>query len=278
MLLDYSSWNESHEFASLNGRFPKGDRSLLFENREICPFCRIPNATAFFQSEPNFVTIGEGTNDIVSARTCKQCGWWEVEKQHYRDCLDGFDTVSKTLKRAVLKPFREDDPALPLSLLRQELNKRAHLMQEIHPRKMEELVQSILRDCLSCEVHHCGRSGDEGIDLLVALSDAPMAIQVKRRTNAKQAESVNPVREFLGALVVKGIAKGMFVTSADRFAPAAHKFAKEAVERNAVTQFDLINGNRLLEMLRLVETEHREHWHSHIYIGALVTSCSPTTL
>jgi hypothetical protein len=45
------------------------------------------------------------------------------------------------------------------------------------------MEQSVFKDYFDCEVIHCGRSHDGGIDLILISADEPTVIQVKPREN-----------------------------------------------------------------------------------------------
>lgn len=77
---------------------------------------------------------------------------------------------------AILRRFDAAAISLPLDVLRQALLVRERLLHDLHPRKMEQLVQSVFRDFFHCGVEHCGRTGDGGIDLALVLSDQPAIV------------------------------------------------------------------------------------------------------
>jgi hypothetical protein len=129
---------------------------------------------------------------------------------------------------------------------------------------MEELTGAVLQDFYpGCEVHLCGKSGDGGIDLLVVVKDVPVAIQVKRRTKPDSTESVEAVRAFLGASLLKGYDHLIFVTTADHFTGGpfgAEKAAERALQKKLVQKFQLIDRHKFFEMLNLVTTGPSKNW------------------
>lgn len=118
---------------------------------------------------------------------------------------------------------------------------------------MEELVASVMSDFLgACEAKLCGRPADGGIDieLYFVASDTPIAVQVKRRSDPTSIEAVAGVREFLAAIQLQGISRGVFVTTADHFSEPAQQAAKGAITLDLVKQYDLIDRDQFVEMLR----------------------------
>ncbi|MBY5700411.1 restriction endonuclease [Rhizobium leguminosarum] len=75
------------------------------------------------------------------------------------------------------------------------------------------------------------------------------AVQVKRRI-ATDTEPVGEVRNFVGAMVLTGSDCGIFVTTASRFSAVAQSVPGSAKEAKFKLQLELIDGERLFEMLR----------------------------
>jgi restriction system protein len=106
---------------------------------------------------------------------------------------------------------------------------------------------------VGCEVKRCGRTGDGGIDLLIINCDTPIAVQVRRRMTSQKVETVYPVREFLGACLLKGHRELIYVTTA-RFSRGAANAANEAVKVELVRKYDLVDGEQFMSMLNLAST------------------------
>ncbi|UDF14745.1 restriction endonuclease [Antiquaquibacter oligotrophicus] len=126
------------------------------------------------------------------------------------------------------------------------------------PHVLERLVRDVLRDHLDCDVVHVGRSGDGGIDLLIVDADRPRAVQVKRRSR-NRAESVSQIREFLGALLLGGHMKGIFVTTAPAFSRDSIRAADAARRLALVSEIELVDGGALQEIIR-ASTTLSEPW------------------
>jgi HJR/Mrr/RecB family endonuclease len=133
---------------------------------------------------------------------------------------------------------------------------------------MEELVGAILKaEWGPCEVMHCGGPLDQGIDLIAVRGEEDFAIQVKRRAKPEAVERVRAVREFLGACLLQGMQRLVFVSTADHFSGGrygASETAQSSVEKGLVKSFQLIDRNRLFDMFELRRQRENEVWRRHI--------------
>jgi len=96
------------------------------------------------------------------------------------------------------------------------------------------------------EGKHVGRPGDQGVDVEIA-EDAPglERIFVQAKRYGEQSTVGSPeLQQFIGALVQRGMRKGVFVTSG-RFTPEAERVAKQS-QLNVV----LVDGPRLVRLMR----------------------------
>jgi restriction system protein len=116
---------------------------------------------------------------------------------------------------------------------------------EMDPSAFERLCQRLLREAGFVSVQVIGRSGDGGIDgvgvLQVSLLSFPVFFQAKRYRG-----SVSPsvVRDFRGAMAGRGD-KGILITTG-----TFSRDAKLEARRDGATPVDLIDGERLCELLR----------------------------
>jgi restriction system protein len=72
---------------------------------------------------------------------------------------------------------------------------------------------------------------------------------VKRRITTDK-ESVEDVRNFVGAMVLAGADHGIFVTTATRFSKPAMAIQAKARQAKFKLELDLVDGGQVLEMLR----------------------------
>ncbi len=123
------------------------------------------------------------------------------------------------------------------------------MLNGISPRKLEELVGSVLSDYLKCEVIYVGGPGDGGYDLLLLMSDNPAIVQVKQRFTPNFAEPVCSIREFIGAMVLGQFRVGFFVSTANHFSRPAHDAATKA--KIICDRIELVDASRLVDILKL---------------------------
>lgn len=119
---------------------------------------------------------------------------------------------------------------------------------EFTPAQFERLAQRLLREADFESVTVTGRSGDQGIDGVgvyrLGLLTFPVFFQCKRYTR-----TVGPgeVRDFRGAMQGRG-EKGLLITTGS-FTAAA----KQEANRDGATPIDLIDGDRLCDLLQRYE-------------------------
>jgi hypothetical protein len=136
------------------------------------------------------------------------------------------------------------------------------------------LVADVFGETMDCEAIHVGGPNDGGIDLVLVEGDGRFVVQTKRRSGTA-AESVSCIREFIGAMVVAGDVRGIFVSTAPHFSDSAVRTAAEAIKRGAVERIDLVNASRLVDVCRLAVQTADEYWekvrspleHLHLHIN-----------
>lgn len=122
------------------------------------------------------------------------------------------------------------------------------ILLEITPDGFERLAQRLLREAGFVKVEVRGKSGDGGIDgvgiLRVNLVSFQVYFQCKRWANSVGAKDI---RDFRGALQGRAD-KGLFITTSS--------FTKQAMEeatRDGAIAIDLIDGERLCQLLKQYE-------------------------
>ena len=134
-----------------------------------------------------------------------------------------------------------DDPAAELGWKEQLLGQ----LMSMRPDAFERLTRRLLREADFDSVNVTGQSGDGGIDGLgvyrLGLVSFPVFFQCKRYRG-----SVGPgaVRDFRGAMAGRGD-KGLLVTTGSFTADA-----KKEATRDGAPPIDLIDGDRLCELLK----------------------------
>lgn len=259
MILDYSTFVQDEQRLGIGGNKPPDNLSLFFGRRAWCPFCKI-NTPMVYQSHihPKSDAIDSPGYTLNHVWSCP-CGWWELEHTRGDD-----STYRKVLRHAILRSFQPSDLMLPIEALRRCLTDQPSLVYEIHPQKMEQLVQSVFREYFHCDVYHCGRSHDGGVDLYFVQGENSVVVQVKRRSNPNATESVGTVRDLLGATKLHPGQHSILVTTAKRFSREAKAAAARAIRLKAVKSYELIEASRFFEMLNLVHSGIGELWRSHL--------------
>lgn len=202
-----------------------------------------------------------GTFDSVHQLfDCPHCGWWWEHDLHGTYMGEGEIFSSSTHRFSILRKFDPQGLDVPITSLRHVLKDKPTILADLHPTKLEQLVGSVFKDHLDCDVTHLGRSGDGGIDLLLVTSDQQWVVQVKRRHNLNAAEGVKPIRELIGSMVVEQQRNGIFVTTAGRFTRGAQSTAKRAALVGAVEKIQLVDLNSFIDLLRLTNHQNKRPW------------------
>ena len=134
--------------------------------------------------------------------------------------------VYRNIEALDLKDPIEDIKSATGKELTAMLRRNPEILTSMDPRRLEELVAELYRS-QGFEVHSTSASMDGGIDfILTDPKGGTVALQVKRRSpNAKV--SVAAVREFLGAMLLRGVERGIFVTTS-QFTSSANHLVKDS--------------------------------------------------
>lgn len=132
------------------------------------------------------------------------------------------------------------------------------VLKSIEPSAFERLAQRLLREAGFTKVEVRGKSGDGGIDgvgvLRVNLVSFQVFFQCKRY---KGSVSASEIRDFRGAMMGRAD-KGLFITTGTFTAQAS-----DEATRDGATAIDLIDGERLCDLLKEnklgVSTQMIEH-------------------
>ena len=213
------------------------------DNLSECPFChnrctvrKIPFRTELFVFECN-------------------CGWWGIYYSNDDGNIDFYEHpdngsyFEEEMYCGIIKRFDSSDKNIPTDFLINEIKSNKKILYNVNPKKMEEIVQSVFSSSFNCEVTHCGKSHDGGIDLYYVNSDSPIAVQVKRRTKHEAIEGVSTVRDFLGAMIINNYKKGIIVSTADHFSIESIKVQNSLLKDNKVELFDLYDFKRFTELV-----------------------------
>jgi len=178
---------------------------------------------------------------------CENDGWWThkiLDEKYDPRCYYIIH------HEGILTTYPEDSPLIPINVLNDYILDHPRKIQTINDRKMEELVASVFASFYHCETRVIGKSSDGGVDVVLVDGDNPTMIQVKRRQNSHKAESVCYIRELIGATLLKGAKRCMFVTTAPKFSPQCYEAADQAVQRGLVEKYDLIDCSRFISIIK----------------------------
>ena len=119
------------------------------------------------------------------------------------------------------------------------------ILKAMDPYAFERLAQRLLREAGFTKVEVRGKSGDGGIDgvgvLRVNLVSFQVFFQCKRW---KGSVGASEIRDFRGAMMGRAD-KGLFITTGNFTAQAS-----DEATRDGATAIDLIDGNRLCDLLK----------------------------
>ena len=114
------------------------------------------------------------------------------------------------------------------------------------------------------EVIHVGKcSGDGGIDIkLVTTRKETILVQVKRREDLTSTEGVDAIRSLNGVLMHQNKARGIVVSTAKTFSPAAKREALPVRPRSTRYKVDLLAFDDVVSMLRVGNRANQSAWHA----------------
>jgi len=238
---------------------------------EYCKFCNNKMEIIYAKKEPfinfdntNGVDTWGKKNDEV--RKCSSCGWWQYNYvENIKEEARWYQLLIRFYK-GVVKVFNSEDKKLPISVLNEECKKNPVILYQVGTRKFEEFLQCTLKSVYNCEVIHCGKTGDGGIDLLILNSDEPILVQAKRRTEAKSnyAEPIKDIREFLGVMLINKAQKGIYVTTSKKYSKNTEKTINDIIEKKIVTRFDIVNFDALISIFNQKKVIHHAPWEELI--------------
>lgn len=241
--LDYTV--EREIFGNRQNTFPLSQEARELAFTENCPYCGQSLDNLLDEVRP---FLYEEVKVLFARRP--GCSWWR--KRWYPNNY----SIGETFLGSLHAPGGAVATAVSDALA--ELHDDPHL-PGLRTHQVEKWVGDLLAAAYGCEAVHVGRAGDGGVDILLFDSqDGPIAVQVKHRRSDGRAEGVAVVRELRGAMVLKGLERGIVVTTADRFSTAAKEAASSSPSHSTPQAIDLINARQLLDILRVVAVEAQE--------------------
>jgi restriction system protein len=114
----------------------------------------------------------------------------------------------------------------------------------MNPSLFEQTVASVFK-LQGYDVWVTGRSGDDGIDIVLCDGQSTIGVQVKRHSNAIKVEQI---RSLAGALVLNGHTRGIFVTTSS-FQRGAESSVKRFAQRGYA--IELYDATKFLSALKV---------------------------
>lgn len=223
---------------------------------EQCPYCRIRLQTVHQDNRDLSPVFGR-----IMVRVCSDCGWWESsDESSLEQGENNWYRSREVRRRALLREYSVGGSEVPLDALHRHVAKHPHTLSHTNPRRLEELVGKAFSEIMACEAIHIGGPNDDGIDLILVNGEQQYVVQVKRRSAPDAVESVQGIREFVGAMVLQGFVRGLFVTTAPRFSPRARYTARLAEDRKLVESIGLVNSSRLIDVCKLTAERESPPW------------------
>lgn len=182
-----------------------------------------------------------------SLHICALCGWWVAVDSAVLPAVGSQFWLINLVSHAALVDFDLANIDTPMSEVRRYLRRRYESRQSIHPRLFEQIVASVFKD-LGYDAQATAYSNDGGIDVVLrSHSGERIGVQVKRRRRKIEVEQV---RSFLGALVIGGFSRGVFVSTS-----TFQRGAILAADRCDLLQrpIELVDPNRFFELLGIAQ-------------------------
>jgi hypothetical protein len=182
---------------------------------------------------------------------CPGCSFWqfhELRSAIYYDRGYLADFHELTTIASKVREFNEA-PEEALWEVAQWFKRNPGLFHSVDPTYLEKLVGRIFSAAGNySDVTHIGGPGDGGIDLVLIQNDESTSlVQVKRRESPTASESVQTIRNLLGAMVLDDSRAGIVVSTADHFTQRARQASVKA--GNKGFRIDLIDRHALDRML-----------------------------
>ena len=242
-----------------------------------CPFC-MAALEALGDATEESPAGGVELRVTRDVKTCPVCGWWVSTKTEFTTLPHDFGRRgSRALAHqappphevrvfgaaACLKQLSLSDLSVPIEEVRAFLAARYEDRFRVHPRKFEEVVASVFAD-LGYSARVTAYSGDDGLDVILdGTGGEVVGVQVKRY---RGKISVEQIRSLAGALVFRGLTRGIFVTTSS-FQSGTDRTVRVFRERGM--PIELVDAPRFLAALHVAQ---RGRYQSKAEQGAPFTS------
>ncbi len=231
------------------------DCSLTFESQDefaftrdawLCPLCNGAVQCRLTDRDPEDNDTGYWDNRY-RLFCCDACKWWSL-RYDASYFVPPEEAYCYGYTFSVERTFDIGDKELPLAHLRTYVVSHPEVMTDIHSRKLEELIAAIFREH-GFKAEMTAYSKDGGVDVIVfEHGNRPVAVQVKRYRRDRKIR-VDEIHQFLGAMIVGGFVKGVFVTTS-AFTRGVHHLVLNARLRDLGIELVAIDAEGLVDLFR----------------------------
>ena len=210
---------------------------------ENCDYC----STKLIKIENE--TLEESRHRDYCLWHCDECCFWQARiYSSFNACMPPPDNW------AYISKLREFDINLPEACseeLALYIRRHPNFLYSCNPTRFEKFVADVFRsNYTNAEVLHIGKPGDGGVDvLLIDTEKKEWLIQVKRRGSPNFSEGVSTIRDILGAMVVRGVRRGIVGSTAARFSLQAILAADAAKTSPYCMTVELVDEDKFNRML-----------------------------
>src|SRR5690606_24096627 len=161
-------------------------------------------------SHPHVRLRGAIDDRQSSLHICQMCGWWVAIDSAVLPAAGSQSWLLNLVAPGALMELDVTDMSAPMGEVRRFLRRRYDARRWISPGLLERVVASVFQD-LDYHAEATAYSNDGGIDIVLRdTANRRIGVQVKRRGRAIEVEQI---RAFLGALMIGGFAKGIFLST-----------------------------------------------------------------
>lgn len=231
-----------------------------FLSLDFCPYC-YDKIELLFQDN----TEKQGSHLIhresINVHICPACGWWRAKRDLWVfgptivESPNGptkvempKSVINKNAAVGSLRALDLSDISIPVNEIRAYLTARFDSRFSINPRLFEETVASVFKS-YDYDVKITGFSNDGGIDIILHNESGEIGVQVKRYKNSIEVEQI---RSLAGALLLRGITKGIFVTTSN-FQRGTHDAIKK-FEKHGY-KIELMNAEYFYSALKIAQRQ-----------------------
>ncbi len=221
---------------ALKSRVP----GLYMDFWKACPFCRSAYDPELFADF--FPQLTE------TAHLCLECGFFYLYSRHYRGQLPDRLGVYRYILPS-LKSFDINDELLPLHEICLYLRRHFDDVYYLHWRVFEKIIAEVYRELGGYRVRLTARSRDDGVDVVLLEKGGGGQVLIEcKRLRKNGTVGIGVVDRLLGVQFRKGVNRGKIITTG-RFTKPARAAARQATERQADFELDLLDADALLGQL-----------------------------